>query len=129
MRRQWRLAVLCKVPTELIEHLAHSRRTDALLVPCKAADLGWPTVRVLLDLRSRHNAIAGHDMDFAMRRGKLSQSTAARVLRFWQVRQTTAPQAAEASAGLKSGGEFLLPADWLLLSDPNRASGTNYVIP
>ena len=93
-------AALCKVPTELIEHLAHSRRTDALLVPCKAAGLGWPTVRVLLDLRSRHNAIAGHDMDFAMKEyGKLSQSTAARVLRFWQVRQTTAPQAAEAAPG------------------------------
>ena len=44
------------------------------------------TVRALLDLRSRHNAIADHDIDTAMKEfAKLSQPTAARVLRFWQV--------------------------------------------
>ena len=71
-------------------------RTDALLVPCKAAGLGWVTVRAILKLRGGHNTIAGHDMDVAMEEfGKLSQPTAARVLRFWQVRQTTTIQAAE----------------------------------
>jgi uncharacterized protein (DUF2336 family) len=84
------LAALCAVPLELIERLAQSGRTDALLVPCKAAGLGWATVRAILDLRSRHNAIADHDMEIAMTEfAKLSTPTAARVLRFWQVRQTT----------------------------------------
>jgi len=90
------LAALCAVPVDLIERLAQSGRTDALLVPCKAAGLGWVTVRALLDLRSRHNAIADHDVDTAMKEfAKLSQPTAARVLRFWQVRQTATAQAAE----------------------------------
>ncbi|TMI98686.1 MAG: DUF2336 domain-containing protein [Alphaproteobacteria bacterium] len=89
------LAALCAVPPELIERLAKSGRTDALLVPCKAAGFGWGTVRALLDLRSRHNAVAAQDMDVAMKEfAKLSQPTAARVLRFWQVRQTATVQPA-----------------------------------
>jgi uncharacterized protein (DUF2336 family) len=90
------LAALCAVPLDLIERLAQSERTDALLVPCKAAGLGWVTVRAILELRGRQNAIAPHDMDAAMKEfAKLSPSTAARVLRFWQVRQTATAQAAE----------------------------------
>lgn len=90
------LAALCSVPIELIERLAQSGRTDALLIPCKAAGLDWVTVRAILKLRGRHDTIASHDMDVAMEEfGKLSQPTAARVLRFWQVRQTTTIQAAE----------------------------------
>lgn len=90
------IAALCSVPVELIERLAQSGRTDALLVPCKAAGFGWVTVRAILDLRGRHNEIADHDMDVAMKEfSKLSAPTAARVLRFWQVRQTTATEAAE----------------------------------
>ena len=84
------LAALCSVPMDLIERLAQSGRADALLVPCKAAGLGWVTVRAILDLLSRHNAIAEPDMDVAKNEfAKLSPPTAARVLRFWQVRQTT----------------------------------------
>ncbi len=90
------LAALCAVPVDLIERLAQSRRTDALLVPCKAAGFSWATVRALLELRARHNAVADHGMDAAMKEfAKLSQPTAARVLRFWQVRQTTAAQATD----------------------------------
>ena len=90
------MAALCAVPLDLIERLAQSGRTDALLVPCKAAGLGWVTVRAILELAQQAQAIAEHDMDIAMKEfEKLSQPTAARVLRFWQVRQTTTAQAAE----------------------------------
>lgn len=89
------LAALCAVPVDLIERLAQSGRTDALLVPCKAAGFSWATVRAILDLRGRHNSIADHDIEVAMAEfAKLSSPTAARVLRFWQVRQT-ATHAAE----------------------------------
>jgi len=87
---------MCSVPLDLIERLAHSGRTDALLVPSKAAGLGWPTVRLLLELCSKRQAVGQHDLELAGKEfNKLSAPTAARVLRFWQVRQTTTPQAAE----------------------------------
>jgi uncharacterized protein (DUF2336 family) len=90
------LAALCSVPPDLIERLAQSGRTDALLVPSKAAGLGWPTVRLLLELCGKRQALAQHDIELAAKEfNKLSAPTAARVLRFWQVRQTTAVQAAE----------------------------------
>lgn len=90
------LAALCSVPLDLIERLAQNGRIDALLVPCKAAGFGWPTVRVLLELRGMRQGLAEHDLDLASKEfGKLSVSTAARVLRFWQVRQSATVQAAE----------------------------------
>jgi uncharacterized protein (DUF2336 family) len=90
------LAAMCSVPLDLIERLARSGRTDALLVPSKAAGLGWPTVRLLLELCGKRQALAQHDIELAAKEfNKLSAPTAARVLRFWQVRQTTTHQAAE----------------------------------
>jgi len=82
------IAALCGVPVDLIERLAQNERADSLLIPCKAAGLGWLTVRAILDLRGRHNALAQHDFETAEAEfAKLSKPTAARVLRFWQVRQ------------------------------------------
>src|ERR1044072_6532891 len=90
------LAALCSVPLDLIERLAQSGRTDALLVPARAAGLAWPTVRLLLELCGKRQTIAQHDLELAAKEfNKLSAPTAARVLRFWQVRQATASQAAE----------------------------------
>lgn len=90
------LAALCAVPFDLIDKLVHSGRSDALLVPCKAAGLGWLTVRAILDLRAERQGGSEHDIEAAGAEfGKLSKPTAARVLRFWLVRQTTQLQAAE----------------------------------
>jgi uncharacterized protein (DUF2336 family) len=90
------LATMCSVPCDLIERLAQSGRTDALLVPSKAAGLAWPTVRLLLELCGKRQTIAPHDIELAAKEfNKLSAPTAARVLRFWQVRQATTSQAAE----------------------------------
>lgn len=90
------LAGLCGVPFDLIERLAQSGRTDALLVPSKAAGLGWPTVKLLLELCGKRQALAQHDMELAAKEfNKLSAATAARVLRFWQVRQVTTASAAD----------------------------------
>jgi len=90
------LAALCGVPLDLIERLSQSERTDALLVPCKAAGLGWPTARAVLELCGRRKALGDCDIELASQEfAKLSQPTAARVVRFWQVRQTTVGQAIE----------------------------------
>ena len=65
-------------------------------VPSRAAGLGWPTVRLLLELCGKRQAIGQHDLELAAKEfNKLSSPTAARVLRFWQVRQATTSQAAE----------------------------------
>jgi uncharacterized protein (DUF2336 family) len=89
------IAMLCSVPFDLIDRLTHSDRSDALLVPCKAAGLRWATVRAILQLRSTRHPTAEHEIEAASAEfEKLSAPTAARVLRFWQVRQIAQAQAA-----------------------------------
>jgi uncharacterized protein (DUF2336 family) len=87
------LAMLCAVPFDLVDRLTHSDRSDALLVPCKAAGLRWSTVRGILELRGTRHPTAEHEIETAAAEfNKLSVPTAARVLRFWQVRQNTQAQ-------------------------------------
>lgn len=83
------LAVLCGAPLKTIAELMMGLRNDALLIPCKAANLSWPTVEAIL--RNRH---ANHQVpediiklareDFA----RLSIATAQRTLRFAQIRKS-----------------------------------------
>jgi len=99
------LAILCGAPLRLVESLLQSEHREAFLIPCKAAGLEWPTVRIILNSRSLGRAMADQDLDRA--RGdyaKLSPNNARRVLRFWQVRHTAgndgaAPGPAAASPG------------------------------
>jgi uncharacterized protein (DUF2336 family) len=84
------LSLLCGAPLKLVESLVQSEQREALLVPCKAAMLEWPTVRVILTCRSIGRTMSDQDLDAARSDYyKLSQSNAQRVLRFWQVRQAT----------------------------------------
>lgn len=84
------LSLLCGAPLPLIDNLLQSDRREAFLIPCKAAGLGWPTVRVMLTCRCLGRAMADRDLDRArMDYTKLSQNSAQRVLRFWQVRHST----------------------------------------
>jgi uncharacterized protein (DUF2336 family) len=95
------LAVLGAVPFDLIERLMQSDHNDALLVPCKAAGFSWTTVRAILELRNmRHGAVSEYEIEnSAAEFKKLSRTTAGRVLRFWQVRQTTQAQIPGAMTG------------------------------
>jgi uncharacterized protein (DUF2336 family) len=90
------LAQLCGTPFDLIDRLLANPRNDALLIPCKAAGLGWITVRVLLEMRGKRHALSEHDVsEIAAEFKKLSPQTAGRVLRFWQVRQTVGAASAQ----------------------------------
>jgi uncharacterized protein (DUF2336 family) len=83
------LSLLCGAPLKLVENLLQSEHREALLIPCKAAALEWPTVRMILTCRSVGRAMSDQDLDAARTDYyKLSQNNAKRVLRFWQVRQT-----------------------------------------
>jgi len=93
------LSLLCGAPMQLIENLLQGDHAEAWLIPCKAAGLDWLTVRaVMMACSSAGRMIADATLasagsDYI----KLSQSSAARVLRFWQVRQTAGKGEAESS--------------------------------
>jgi uncharacterized protein (DUF2336 family) len=93
------LSLLCEAPLTLIDNLLQSEHREAFLVPCKAAALDWPTVRMILSCRSIGRTMSDQDTDTARTDYyKLSQNNAKRVLRFWQVRQTASKDAATPSA-------------------------------
>lgn len=80
-------SVLCSVPCELIDRLMHGELYNALLVPCRAGGLEWPTVRNILKNRPAPQPISERDLGrAAIEYEKLSQTTALRVMRFWHAR-------------------------------------------
>ncbi len=85
------IALLCSAPVDLIERLMHSEQREVFLIPCKAAGFDWSTVQAVLRCRSPGHILSDHDVDRARSDyQRLSVGSAQRVLRFWQVRQTTA---------------------------------------
>jgi len=88
------LALLCGAPMPLVGNLLQSEHREAWVIPCKVAGLDWPTVRVILSCRSMGRAMTDQTLDAARADYyKLSQASAGRVLRFWQVRQTVSKDA------------------------------------
>jgi uncharacterized protein (DUF2336 family) len=82
------LAALSKVPISIADRLMASERPDPVLILCKAAGMGWPTVKSVIMVRPDGKAASSQGIDFAFANyGRLSASTAQRVVRFWQVRQ------------------------------------------
>ncbi|HUI14361.1 MAG TPA: DUF2336 domain-containing protein, partial [Xanthobacteraceae bacterium] len=85
------LALLCGAPMPLVENLLQSEHREAWVIPCRVAGLDWATVRAILNCRAIGRATTEQTLDAARADYyKLSQASAGRVLRFWQVRQTTA---------------------------------------
>lgn len=83
------LARLSGAPVSTIADLLTGHRNDAVLIPCRAADLSWPTVEAVL--RHRLPGQAVNESIIALARndyGKLSRPTAQRTLRFMQIRET-----------------------------------------
>jgi uncharacterized protein (DUF2336 family) len=106
------IALLCSASFSLIEQLIHSDQREVFLIPCKAAGFSWSTVKAILKCRSPGHVLAEHDIGRAKEDYlRLSTSSAQRVLRFWQVRQTTCklnelpqPVGANTSLGRQSLG-------------------------
>jgi len=83
------LAILAKVPVNLVDRLMGGQQSDAVLILCKAIAFSWPTVRALIMARPRHNGTSNLELNAAFANyDRLSASTARRVVRFWQVRQS-----------------------------------------
>ena len=87
------LAAMSSASIDVIEPLMASARNDGLLIPCKAAGIKWPTVCAILNGRSTFPVA---DLALAQARTEyltLSQASASRILRFWQVRAGAAKAA------------------------------------
>jgi uncharacterized protein (DUF2336 family) len=81
------LAALSKVPIGVADRLMASDRPDPVLILCKAAGMSWPTVKSVITVRPDGSATSRQGVDLAFANyGRLSASTAQRVVRFWQVR-------------------------------------------
>jgi uncharacterized protein (DUF2336 family) len=88
------LSMLSSASIDLIASLMKGPRSNGLLVPCKAAGLMWPTVSAILCARFVHHTMS--DADLAQAKEdylRLSQSSAQRILRFWEVRTKTMKEA------------------------------------
>lgn len=84
------LSVLCGVPVEMVERLFLGERPDPILILARAAGLGWPTLKAILKTRPSGpgTSMAGIE-ETRESYEKLTTNTALRVLRFWQVRESS----------------------------------------
>lgn len=81
------LSALCSGSVQLIAALMKSERNEGLLVACKAAELKWPTASAVLRNRLAHRSISDEELALAKTDYlTLSQASAQRTLRFWQIR-------------------------------------------
>jgi uncharacterized protein (DUF2336 family) len=80
------LGILNNVPTDLMARLMEGPRSDLILIPCKAAGLSWLAVEAILQNRPSKQKIDELTLKVAWKDyGKLSEETAQRTLRFWQL--------------------------------------------
>lgn len=83
------LAMLCDASVDMIKQMLDDGRNEPLLVPCKVADISWPTLRALLqdDVLGR---TASDDELIKLKTdyNKLSPTTAKKVLAFWSEHRT-----------------------------------------
>jgi uncharacterized protein (DUF2336 family) len=83
------LAALSKVPVNVADRLMASARPDPVLILCKAAGMNWPTVKSVITVLPDGKGRSTQQLDGAfVNYGRLSASTAQRVVRFWQVQQS-----------------------------------------
>ena len=82
------LATLAQVPVGVVDRLMSGERPDPVLILCKAAGLTWPAVKAVFLARPDRKGTSSQGLDEAFANySRLSDSTAQRVVRFWQVRQ------------------------------------------
>jgi uncharacterized protein (DUF2336 family) len=81
------LASLCAVPLEVVDRLMGGDRPDPVLILCKSAGWGWPTVKTVITARPSASGVSNQGLDNAFTNfERLSPTTAQRVMRFWQMR-------------------------------------------
>ena len=90
------LACLCAVPIEVVDRLMGGDRPDPVLILCKSAGWGWPTVKTIITSRPNPHGTSSQALDTAYANfERLSPTTAQRVMRFWQLRPEDRKRAGE----------------------------------
>ncbi|MET0277069.1 MAG: DUF2336 domain-containing protein [Pseudorhodoplanes sp.] len=80
------LSALTSVPIDVVDRLMTGERPDPILILCKASGYSWPTARDIVLARAGSRGKAAITIDAAFANfDKLSESTAKRVVRFWQM--------------------------------------------
>jgi uncharacterized protein (DUF2336 family) len=83
------ISVLSASKIDVIADILNGVRNDAVLVPCKAAGLGWPAVEAILQNRQPERPPSPQILELAHKDyQRLSPETAQKTLRFLQVRAT-----------------------------------------
>lgn len=86
------LAKICDVPVEVVEHAMLQDQSGQILILAKAAKLSWPAVKTLLALRDRRQGIASSHFEQSLASfERLSLTAARRIMEFYKMRQTRAP--------------------------------------
>jgi len=77
------LALLARVPVQLVDRAMHGERSDILLVIARAINLKWSTVKLLLQLRAAPLAPSAYDLQRSLAAFEhMSPVTAAHLMRF-----------------------------------------------
>jgi uncharacterized protein (DUF2336 family) len=84
------LAVLAQVPVSLAERAIVAADHDLLLILSRSTDLSWPTVRAVLSMRREQKPGPRQFEALAENFGKLSRTTAERLLRYLHARENVA---------------------------------------
>jgi uncharacterized protein (DUF2336 family) len=90
------LAVLCAVPTDVVENIMLDKRidNDLVLILVKGAGLNWQTAKLILQLRAGQAGVSPQALEKAYQHfERLQAATAKRVVRFYQVRQAAGEKA------------------------------------
>jgi uncharacterized protein (DUF2336 family) len=84
------LAILSELGLRAVEKIMMNHDEGGVLLLCKGIGLDWPTAHAILSLRSTAGLPAPVAIESRARFERLNASTAKQVLRFWQVRTSTA---------------------------------------
>lgn len=83
------LSTLCSIPIDVVDRLLSGDRADPILIMCKAHGFDWATARAIIFVRPHPQHVSARNIQSAMDNfDRLAPSTAERVLRFWQARQS-----------------------------------------
>jgi uncharacterized protein (DUF2336 family) len=81
------LALLANVPVALVENMMVTSQSEGVMILTKVADLPWPTVQAVLNMRTKLSGAPALDLNFCrVSYNRLKVATAQQVLRFHRMR-------------------------------------------
>ena len=81
------LALLANVPVTLVENMMVTSQSEGVMILTKVADLPWPVVQAVLNMRTRLSGAPTLDLNFCrVSYNRLKVATAQQVLRFHRTR-------------------------------------------